>query len=66
MFLEMSVLAFTFSDIAFTHYMQNKWQEYVPVHDGAIEKARWEVELEQQQVALSPTPTTLQQAEISL
>lgn len=38
-------------------------QDYVPVHDGAIEKARWEVEEQQQQVGLSAT--TLQ-PEISL
>lgn len=35
------------------------------MHDGAIENARWEVELDQSQV-VSPTTTTLQQTQVSL
>ncbi|KAK4747727.1 hypothetical protein SAY87_014313 [Trapa incisa] len=43
-----------------------KLEDYVPVHDGAIEKAKWEMELEQLQVVVGATPTGLQQAEVSL
>ncbi|KAK4742269.1 hypothetical protein SAY87_000270 [Trapa incisa] len=43
-----------------------KLEDYVPVHDGALEKEKWEVELEQPQVVVSATPTNLQQAEVSL
>ncbi|KAK4802162.1 hypothetical protein SAY86_000521 [Trapa natans] len=43
-----------------------KLEDYVPVHDGAIERAKWEIELEQLQVVVGATPTGLQQAEVSL
>ncbi|KAI4297826.1 hypothetical protein L6164_037691 [Bauhinia variegata] len=33
--------------------------EYVPVHDGAIAKAKWEVELQEQQQQVGFNPTTL-------
>ncbi|KAI4297843.1 hypothetical protein L6164_037708 [Bauhinia variegata] len=33
---------------------------YVPVHDGAIAKAKWEVELQEQQQQVGFNPTTLQ------